>query len=492
MKYHFLNTQLLGFLLTGTILLGSGCRSDVEYWETKPEEMVISQFIESNPDFSEFNDILEATGFKSCLSVRGPYTLFLPGNQQMKEYYALKGVKSYNDFSADFLKQLVLNHIIKRQVETNEIGLGAITELNAIEDYISSEFDGKDIILNKNSKIIKRDIYVSNGIVHLIDKVLDPVTKSIFEVLESNPDFSIFTEGLKRTHIADTLKIISVPFGTKTTRSRFTVLAIADTTFHRFGIYSVEDLIARFTDEPTNISNRENGFYRYMEYHCLAETYFLNQFMTDYYPVLSFEIAVSMTVDFDYRIDLEDNKRFTGFYIEQSNIPAKNGAIHTINDLLPEGVPKPRQIVWEVTDHVDLKQGDYYLKYSQRFFDGQNTFANIKWSGNYLLYFCNTNACCPINFDFLMMEGWWWIEVTTPKIMKGKYKVYGNTGWGSVKSIFEVTIDGENTVFIAELLLGETYWGEFNWTKTETHKVKLVAKSAGELMWDAITFEPVK
>ena len=90
------------------------------------------------------------------------------------------------------------------------------------------------------------------------------------------------------------------------------------------------------------------------------------------------------------------------------------------------------------------------------------------------------------------MDGWWWIEVTTPKIMKGKYKVSGNTGSGSNKSIIDVIVDGEYIVYGLKLQPNATFFGDFEWTKTETHKVKLVARSAGLFMWDAITFTPIR
>jgi hypothetical protein len=232
-----------------------------------------------------------------------------------------------------------------------------------------------------------------------------------------------------------------------------------------------------------------------MEYHCLAETWFLNQLTTKLYPVLSCDNNILIAVDDDYKINPKNEKTYTKFVIENCNFPGKNGVVHTINSLMPVVLPRPTATVWEVTDHFDLKQGDYYKKKYQKFFDGQNTFKNIKWGGDYLIYGYREDATEPINDDWLKMEGWWWIEVTTPKIMKGKYKVYGHTDdddeYGEF-SHYEVYIDGEDIAYITELDSYKTFWGEVEWTKTETHKVKLVAKTAGMLRWDAITFIPVQ
>ena len=477
-------------LLLIAVLMFS-CKDEPVLWKVDSEQLVITQYVESVEDFSEFSKILDATGLNSLLSVRGPFTLFLPGNKQMEEYYALKGVKSYTEFTPEFLTSLVKNHIIGSYNETGSIGLGAISEENALGDFIVSEFEGSDIILNKNSKIIKRDIITSNGVVHHIGKVLDPTTKSVFQVLESNPSYSIFTEGLRRTGLKDTLGTIDFPYGKKLARARFTILAIADTTFNRFGINNIDQLIAMHTTALDSLTYLDNPFYRYMEYHCLAETHFLSDLETRLYPILSYDNNVFMTIDDDYKINLKDDKSYTHFIIDQSNNPAKNGTVHTIGGLLPVTQPKPSVVTWETTDHFDLKQGDYYGKYYARWFDGQNTFKNIKWEGDYMLYYFKDHDTGKVlNDDCLSMSGWWWCQVTTPKIMKGKYKLTSNLWSGQIN--YAVYVDGVNTAMIKSSDPAETTsWGEFNWTKTEVHTIKVVATSPGLLFWDTLIFTPI-
>ena len=105
---------------------------------------------------------------------------------------------------------------------------------------------------------------------------MEPVSKSVYEVLADNPDYSIFTKSLEMTNLKDTLQIITFPFGNRTARTRYTILAVADTTFQRFGINNVQDLIARYSTSPDSITYKSDGFYRYIEYHLMAETYYLS------------------------------------------------------------------------------------------------------------------------------------------------------------------------------------------------------------------------
>ncbi len=481
---------------SGTLLLLSlfltGCKEDPVLWDVKSTQQVISQYVESHEEFSEFAELLEISGLNSLLSVRGPFTLFLPDDEAMKAYYATKGIKSSGEVSKEAAEALVRNHMIPSQIETGDIGLGAIRSVNGLGDYLVTEFSGADIVLNKTSRIVKRNIPTANGVIHHIDKVVSPVEHSVFDLLAANPAFSLFTEGLKRTGLKDTLDIIDFPFGTKTARTRFTILAVADTTFHRYGINNIDQLIAHFTSEPGKITQLENEFYRYMEYHCLAETYYLNNLDTKVFPILSYDNNISVTVDDDYKLNLNrQTKEYTGFLIEESNYPAKNGAVHTIKDLLPVFDPAPTTITWETTDHFDLKQGDYFGKYYKRWFDGQNTFKNIKWEGDYMIYYYKDHDTGTLtNWDCLSMSGWWWIEVTTPKIMKGEYKITANLWSGQTD--YAVYVDGVNTAMIKKADPAmTTSWGEFKWTKTEAHKIKVVTTSPGMLFWDTIIFTPI-
>ena len=178
--------------------------------------------------------------------------------------------------------------------------------------------------------------------------------------------------------------------------------------------------------------------------------------------------------------------------MEQSNIPGKNGTIHTVAGLLSVVNPKPQTILWETTDHFDLKQGDYYDKYYARWFDGQNTFKNIKWEGDYLLYYFKDHDTGKVlNDDCLSMSGWWWCQVTTPKIMKGKYKLTSNLWSGQIN--YAVYVDGVNTAMIKSSDPAEsTSWGEFDWTETQPHTIKVVATSPGLLFWDTLIFTPIQ
>lgn len=502
MKRH-ISKQIIekSLILIFFLYIFNSCKTEIVPWDPRADEQVIAQYVAHGLDsakFTEFNTLLENTKLNSFLSIRGPYTLFLPNDEAMKAFYAEKGISSASDMDVETQRKLVLNHLILAQIGSGDIGLGAIRQTNAIDDKLATEFVGSDIVLNKVAKIVDRDIKVSNGYIHEIDHVLEPVTISIYDLIASKPEFSLFKQGLDVTGIKDTLSIVDFPYGDKKARTYFTILAVPDTIFNRYGIYTIEDMIARYdTLNEGNLTNINNGFYQFIEYHCLAGSEFLSDFVPDpavnpqLYPILSYNNNVQVRIAEDYMLNYNSTENsYTGFIVEHSNVPAKNGALHTINGLLEVTTPEPTRIVFDTCDYFDVKQGDYYMKYYRKWYDGENTFKNVHWGGDYIQYYYkNHDAPVQINFDGWQMIGYWWMEITTPKIMKGKYTMSGYIWGGRVCDLY---VDGVKTIHLgSDGSFDRIAWGDFTFDTTTEHKVKIVSTAYSTVFWDTIELTPI-
>lgn len=468
------------------------CTDQVIPWEPKSNQMVITDYVLNNPDqFTEFGKALQITGIENLLRVRGPFTLLLPTDSAMNLYYQEKGVTSIEGLDVDELSDVVYNHLLQGEVSSGAMNLGTLPFQNGLGDFVACDFQGIEILLNKVAIIIDRDISTSNGYVQHIDHVLEPIVKSVYEVLLDYPGFSIFSDALEAAGLSDTLKNISFPYGQSTARSRYTILAIADTVYNREGINSVDDLIAKYSTE-SDLTSSTNEFYQYVEYHCLSGTYYFSDMAPDdIYYLISQDNYLNIKVEEDWKVNKTDSS-YVGFYYDLSNIPAKNGVIHTVNTTLPVAQTENQEITHQVTDYFDLKQGPYYLNhYYQMFYDGENTFEGIKWSGDFLQYYYKPGHGI-IDDDCLSMNGHFWIEITTPKIRKGKYD-FSTAGWNS-GPIFSVFLDGEyvgiynpsDATWEARLLLV----GEVDFTETTKHTIRMETTVPGHMFWDYVRFTP--
>ena len=74
---------------------------------------------------------------------------------------------------------------------------------------------------NRTSKVVTPDVAASNGVVHIVDKVILPANRTIVQTAQALPQFSILVEAVVAANLATTLS------GT----GPFTVFAPTDTAF---------------------------------------------------------------------------------------------------------------------------------------------------------------------------------------------------------------------------------------------------------------------
>lgn len=264
----------------------------------------IGQYISSRPEtYSEFSKLLEKGGVMGLLKAYGEYTCFLPDNDAMFEFYQLKGKNSLEDFSADSLKKIAFDHIIKGyQFESGDFVDGFLPFVTMSGRYLSlstSTEDNKLIYkINGASAITNKDIEVHNGIIHSIDKTFIPTENTLVEVLISDPKYSLFGQALIETGLISKISpikdenydpgslistdgdinwigsIIRVP---KERKFGFTAFVESDETYAANGIHNLEDL-KRFASEAydeiypqdatiTDITNTRNSLNRFIAYH---------------------------------------------------------------------------------------------------------------------------------------------------------------------------------------------------------------------------------
>ena len=102
------------------------------------------------------------------------------------------------------------NHVVEAMYRTTEMGEGALGTRNFNKRLLGINYIVKGerfyIMLNNNAAIIGGDNQVENGIIHLVDKVIDPSLKNIPELIQTTGFFKIFTSAMNLTGFADSLR----------------------------------------------------------------------------------------------------------------------------------------------------------------------------------------------------------------------------------------------------------------------------------------------
>lgn len=280
------------------------------------QKMTAGAFLETNQDrFSEFTALLKRTPYFSLMTTYGRYTLFAPTNDAMTQYIQNNGYGSVAGIPQNICDSLARTHIIRKGAFfTSDVPEGNVG-LNMLDQYItwSSDSDvtnGNRLIyyVNKNSRMTEFNDSVTNGVVHIVDRVLSSSTDFLPEKMREDTTITLFCEALRLTHLDDSLHeymdehysigVDSVTLGTQerclnngnpymtclwvsNRYFKFTAFVEPDSVYHRNGIYTIDDLkdyAKRIYDDTypedaglydDDFTHRKNPLNRFVSYHLL-------------------------------------------------------------------------------------------------------------------------------------------------------------------------------------------------------------------------------
>ena len=124
-------------------------------------------------NFTTLTTALTEAGLVDALKGDGPFTVFAPTDEAFKNLPdgALEGLLK----DKEALKNVLLYHVVSGKVSSKEVvDLNKATTLNGSDLNIKTN-NGKVMI--NDADVIGADVMASNGIIHVIDRVLLPPTK---------------------------------------------------------------------------------------------------------------------------------------------------------------------------------------------------------------------------------------------------------------------------------------------------------------------------
>jgi uncharacterized surface protein with fasciclin (FAS1) repeats len=340
--------MVLWIILTALI---TSCESDPHdsNWVNE-NSLSISTYVEKNrEEFSKFHKLMAESKMLNTLFAYNPYgndyTLFLPTNEaidnfiQQNQKYA-----SFEELIKDtgFIKKLVRYHTINNKVHTDEFPDGALMDKTLTGDRIVTRFytEGNNQLIKVNNSvpIIKSNVKLTNGYIHVISGVLQKTEISGYDWLQQQDDYKILAEAVRLAGIRSRLWW-----------DKYSILAEHDSIFRRKGIHTVEDLVARIATPGMQLSNRQNTFHLFAAYHFVGGEYYLNDFSWGNKKYTTLATGYSLAVDVGVEIKINTGVDVYGYtsntgvttsinYIrpvwENCNVMTGTGAIHSITDVL--------------------------------------------------------------------------------------------------------------------------------------------------------------
>jgi uncharacterized surface protein with fasciclin (FAS1) repeats len=232
----------------------------------------IVQIATGNANLSSLAAAVVKTGLAGALTdASASLTVFAPTNAAFAQLPApFNNAANISSISSaeqiDFLKNVLLYHVLGAEVFSNQIANGrssaaTLKPAGTANDntvYISKTFGL--IKLNGSTRVIYPNVNATNGVVHVIDKVLLFPTNTIAGIAIANPNFSTLVAALVKTNLA----------GVFAGSGDFTVFAPTNAAFAQLSApFNNADNISAITDQ-----GQIDALANILKYHVTGSRYF--------------------------------------------------------------------------------------------------------------------------------------------------------------------------------------------------------------------------
>jgi uncharacterized surface protein with fasciclin (FAS1) repeats len=132
----------------------------------------VAQTIAENPQLTTLSKLIQDNGLTDTLNAAGPYTVFAPTDEAFKAVPARAWESLAKDKArvADLLKF----HVVPGTMTADNVRNGNAPTLNGANVALSRS---GTFITVEDAVVTTPDLKASNGVVHLIDRVMVPPTK---------------------------------------------------------------------------------------------------------------------------------------------------------------------------------------------------------------------------------------------------------------------------------------------------------------------------
>ncbi|MBX2893546.1 MAG: fasciclin domain-containing protein [Saprospiraceae bacterium] len=196
------------FIALSAATVFTACKDDDD--DTQVQQNIV-QLAQGNTNLSTLVAAVQRAGLVDALSAPGPLTVFAPTNQAFNDLLAALGFSKLEDVPVSALRDILLNHVVSGNVRSTDLTTGYVNTLLPFgnsTNYLSNYVNLSSGVKVGGSNVTTADVAASNGVVHIIDKVIVPPT--VVNQALNNPNFSILVAALTRSDLGvDYVNVLS-------------------------------------------------------------------------------------------------------------------------------------------------------------------------------------------------------------------------------------------------------------------------------------------
>mgnify|MGYP001122398727 CR=1 FL=1 len=296
-KLNYLATLLLVVLS----LSFSGCDDDED--PPAPPSNNIADIVSSDSRFTTLLAALQEAGLVETFSGDTPYTVFAPTDDAFNAYLSANGLTATDLLNSPDLAGILQYHVVQGAVQSSALSNGPVETLTGENVYVNVN---NGVVINGKSTVTSADVAADNGVIHVIDAVLEPAAGSVVDIAAGNDDFSTLV-GLLQQYGLDAALAADGPF---------TVFAPTNAAFDK-----IADVLPTLSQEEVEAILR---------FHVIPDRAFSSDLTTQRYATLNDAKGIDVEVS-GGTITVNGTEEINP---ATANINATNGVIHVIDDVL--------------------------------------------------------------------------------------------------------------------------------------------------------------
>lgn len=259
--------------------------------------------------FSTLLAAAEAAGLAETLAGDGPFTVFAPTDEAFAALPHGTVQTLLKPENRELLRAILLYHVV-----AGEVGSDSVVKVNSAQTAGGQRVDvdvREGAVFIDEARVVTADVEASNGVIHVIDKVLMPATEDVIATAAEAGGFETLASALEAAGFVESLQ----------GEGPYTVFAPTDEAFASLPRGTVQSLL--------RAENREK-LQAVLRYHVIAGRVYADD---------AVEAGVATTRQGgDVRVRIKDGRLMVNDAgVVASDIETSNGVIHVIDRvLMPE------------------------------------------------------------------------------------------------------------------------------------------------------------
>ena len=290
----------------------------------EPAQSTLYDLVANSMNYSYLEAALRMTNLDEVLVGDDVYTLYAPDNNAFIGFLMRSGFNSLEEVPRETLKQILLNHVMIGQMEYRDFKSGffqtAATSAangNAMSIYINQV--NMRVTLNGESRIIQGNVRASNGIIHVVDRII-PLPSLVTFVLADPLLYNLAVALTRNDLTVDFTAVLSTQNGTSP--APFTVFAPNNLAFLDLLTELGVDRLSAI-DEPTLNST--------LNHHVVGEINTLSSDLSDNLLINTLEGEITANVTGGASLT-DGNNRVSNIIVV--DVQANNGVLHIIDKVI--------------------------------------------------------------------------------------------------------------------------------------------------------------